>query len=218
MLIILIGLGTWQLQRLQWKEGLIAERTALLEQAPLVLTSINDNVAEYRRVRVSGVLLTDKSLFVGPVSYKRGPGWYLVTPLRLMTGGIILINRGWIAYDKRDVYRDAAAGAGKQISFDAISRRSGKLGAFIPENVPEKDQWYLVDPEGMAQHLGLGSVASFWLIVRATPGQRSSPKPVGDIVMPVNNHLQYVMTWYGLALVLMVIGALYWRKEKINRT
>lgn len=218
MLIVLLGLGTWQLQRLQWKEAIIAEREAMVAQAPLVLSSINADAPEFRRVRVSGTLMSGKSLFVGPRIHQGRPGWYLVTPLRLATGGVVMINRGWVPYDKRGDYRDDATGPGNRYVYDGILRRPGTRGPFAPDNVPARDEWYRLDPAAIAQRLDLGTVAPFWVVDRASPGQRSYPTPVGDIALPPNNHLQYVVTWYGLALVLVVIGGLYWRKESSDQT
>ena len=100
-LAILLALGTWQLQRLEWKTALIAEREAALQAPPVALP--DDPAAlrqmDFRRIRVSGEFLHGRSLLLSARSYQGRPGSHLLTPLRLETGRVLMVNRGWIPLD-----------------------------------------------------------------------------------------------------------------------
>jgi len=216
--LVLAALGSWQVQRLGWKEALIAERQASLAAAPILLETLADTIPAWRRLRLNGTLLYDKSLLVGPRSYRGLPHWRLVTPLRLVGGGVVLVDRGWVP----DLGKDAAlAGVLKPVgpvALEGILRRPTPTGYFSPVNVPNADSWFRVDPEAMASRLGLAGVAPFWVVAHAEAGAKrvAGTYPVADtaVSMPSNNHLHYAITWFGLALASLVVAGFYWRHER----
>ena len=211
---VLAGLGTWQVQRLGWKTALIAERETLMAAEPLVITDIAASVPGWRTVRVGGEFLNDKSLLVGPHSWHSLPHWRLVTPLRLPTGGFVLVDRGWVPdQGKRAAFRGAARPAG-QVTVEGIARLPTATGYFSPPNLPEKDSWFRVAPEAMGVRLALANVAPFWVVAQGRNADGGYPVPDVQIPMPPNNHLQYAITWYGLALAALVIAGVYWRRER----
>ena len=197
--IVLAGLGSWQLQRLGWKEALIAERQASL-------------------AALNGSWLNDKSLLVGPRSYRGLPHWRLVTPLKLAGGGIVLVDRGWVP----DLGKNAAfAGVSKpagSLSLEGILRRPTPTGYFSPMNVPDADNWFRVDPGAMAARLGLADVAPYWVVALGEAGAKrvAGAYPIADtsVSMPSNNHLHYAITWFGLLLGALVVAGFYWRRER----
>ena len=207
-----------ELQRLGWKEALIAERQASLAAPPVVLDTLADTIPAWRRLRLNGVLLNDKSLLVGPRSYRGLPHWRLVTPLRLSGGGIVLIDRGWVPdLDKKAAFAGVSKPAGP-VSIDGVLRRPTPSGYFSPGNVPDKDTWFRVDPAAMASRLGLSDAAPFWVVAQAGDGtQRAAGSyPIADtsVSMPSNNHLSYAITWFGLSLGALVVAGFYWRRER----
>lgn len=216
--IVLAGLGGWQVQRLGWKEALIAEQQESLAAPPVVLDRLADPLPAWRRLRLNGTLLNEKSLLVGPRSYRGLPHWRLVTPLKLAGGGIVLVDRGWVP----DLGKNAAfAGVLKPagpVSLEGILRRPTPTGYFSPKNVPEANTWFRVDPAAMALRLGLGGVAPFWVVAQAEAGSKrvAGAYPIADtsVSMPSNNHLHYAITWFGLSLGSLVVAGFYWRRER----
>lgn len=216
--VVLAGLGSWQLQRLGWKEALIAERQASLAAPPVALDTLADTIPAWRRLQLNGVLLNDRSLLVGPRSYRGLPHWRLVTPLRLAGGGIVLVDRGWVPdRGKNAAFAGVSKPAGP-VSFDGVLRRPAPSGYFSPDNVPDADIWFRVDPEAMAARLGLTGVAPFWVVAQAGDGgqREAGSYPIADtsVSMPSNNHLSYAITWFGLSLGSLAVAGFYWRRER----
>jgi surfeit locus 1 family protein len=208
---ILIGLGTWQLQRLEWKEGLIAERQAKLALAPIQIVQPGKTKPEaFRRVVVSGRFLHDKEAFVGPRSFRGRPGWHVVTPLEYPSGEIVLVDRGWVPEARKHPAKRQEAQRRGDVSIVGTAGLPRKLNHFEHANDPQKNQWFRVSPTEMAKKLQLQKVADYWVVAGASPNPGGFPIGGGGIRMPTNNHLQYVLTWYGMALGLLVIAAVYW--------
>jgi surfeit locus 1 family protein len=216
--VVMAGLGSWQVQRLVWKKDLIAERTASIAAPPITLEGGGVGHSKlpptWRRVRLSGIYLNDKSLLVGPRSFRALPHWRLVTPLQLAGGGIVLIDRGWVPDQrKQEALRHVFRPAGLVV-VEGIVRQPAPSGFFAPDNVPARDSWFRVAPEKMGLRLALSAVAPFWVVAQGTRRGDSFPIPDGSVTMPSNNHLQYVVTWYGLSLCALVIAGFYWRRER----
>jgi len=216
--VVMAGLGSWQVQRLVWKKDLIAERTASIAAPPTNLergTVDRSSLPQaWRRVRLSGIYLNDKSLLVGPRSFRALPHWRLVTPLQLADTGIVLIDRGWVPdQGKQEALRRVSRPAGLVV-VEGIVRQPAPPGFFAPDNVPAQDNWFRVAPEKMGLRLALSAVARFWVVAQGTRRGDRFPIPDGSVAMPTNNHLQYVVTWYGLSLCALAIAAFYWRRER----
>src|ERR1051326_8167134 len=101
--LLMLGLGVWQIGRLQWKEGLIAERTERTTAPAIPLPEDGANLAnaEYRHVSLTGEFLHDKEMFLGARSLNGNPGYHLVTPFRLPNNRVVLVDRGWIPLDRK---------------------------------------------------------------------------------------------------------------------
>ncbi len=212
---ILVGLGTWQLQRLTWKEGIIAERQAKLALAPLQISKLLSAKPEaFRRVVVSGRFLHDKEIFVGPRSFRGRPGWQVVTPLEHASGEIVLIDRGWIPEARKIATKRNAAQKREVVSIVGTAGWPRKLNYFEHANDPQKNQWFRVSPTAMAEKLNLKHVSSYWVVADASSNPGGFPIGGGGIRMPTNNHMQYVVTWYGMALGLLVLSLVYWRQGR----
>jgi len=175
--VILAGLGTWQLERLHWKEALIAERHARLAEPPIADWA---EAAPFRRVRIEGIFLADRALAVGMQGRR-------ITPMRLDDGTVVLVES-----DSPLVGR---------ATIDGVLRESETPGRFTPANDPAKGQWFTADVTAMARALGLERVRPFRVATRPPPD-------------PPNDHLQYAVTWYSLAVALVVIYLLSHRRRR----
>ncbi|MCJ8517531.1 SURF1 family protein [Rhizobium tarimense] len=224
---ILLSLGTWQVQRLHWKEQLLADMAERQHGEPVDAVAIAAMVArgddiEYRRVQVTGTFdhQRERHFFA---THEGRTGFYVYTPVTLEDGGVLFVNRGFIPYEMKDpALRVQGQVEGKvTLTGYARSRLDGKPSAIVPDNDPAKNIFYWKDLDAMTEtaSLGGGRVLPFFMDVDAS---QTNPGgwPQGGVTqfaLP-NNHLQYAVTWYGLAgaLVVVVIGVL-WRRRPGDR-
>ena len=201
--LVLLGLGTWQTQRLYWKRALIDARTAALALPPLALpgdAAAIRGIASYRRVEVRGRYLQNRVLRF-PARIRAGRvGVELVVPLRRAEGAVVLVNRGWLP-DGAPPTTGAETG---EVVVVGLLRRSGAKGWFTPDNQPESNQWYWYDVSAMAAQFGLDAPP---VVIEAGLDGDPARLPRGRAfaVAVVNNHLRYAITWYALAVALIVM-------------
>jgi surfeit locus 1 family protein len=217
------ALGTWQVQRRAWKLDLIA-RVEQRVHAPVAdapgpdrWAEVNAANDEYRHVRASGVFENDKSTLVQAVS-DLGSGYWLVTPLRLADGSELLVNRGFVSQDWR---RQPAPGAAiaEPVSVSGLLRVTEPGGAFLQKNDPAENRWYSRDVQAIAAARGLSRPAPYFVDADArTPGGdpagRAGPAGGLTVIAFQNNHLVYALTWYGLALMMVLAGYYIVREER----
>ncbi|OJF92856.1 cytochrome c oxidase assembly protein [Rhizobium sp. 58] len=221
-LAALISLGTWQMQRLAWKEGLLTAIAERRSKPPVDLAAIEALVAEggdieYRTVTVSGRYLNNRERHFFATHQGR-TGYYIYTPLELSDGSFVFINRGFVPFDaKEPETRKAGQLTGAQtVNGLARARLAEKPSWVVPENDLKKNIFYWKDLDVMAQTDGLpaGKVLPFFIDADAT--QIPGTLPVGGVTqfeLP-NNHLQYAVTWYGLAGALVVISGVFVFRRK----
>lgn len=213
-LIALIALGSWQMQRLYWKEALIERLQERGTAKPIALPTWLDNLDryEFRRVAVTGEFLHDKEFYLINRSLKGKPGLNVVTLLkRADGGGHVLVNRGWVPFDRRDPKTRQKGQITGGVIVEGIIRLAKGPGLFTPENEPHNNTWFYVDPASMTASAGLPPAQSYYVLAaNASPGGF----PVGHQwrIDLRNHHLQYALTWYLLALGLLVIYILYHRR------
>ncbi|KAA2234104.1 SURF1 family protein [Salinarimonas soli] len=222
-LAVLLGLGTWQLERLAWKNDLLAriEARAYGEPGAIPPESAWDRFSpeedEYRRVRLTGTFLHDRETAVhGLMSASRGQpvqGYYILTPLRLPDGAIVVVNRGFVPTERRDPATRPEGQIPGETSVTGLLRRPEERTAFVPENAPAREDWFTRDPAAIAAARGLARVAPFIVDADAAPVPGGLPRGGQTVLRLVNNHLQYALTWYGIALTLLgVFAAFAWRR------
>lgn len=207
--VVLAGLGLWQLQRLAWKTDLIARVDARVAAAavpapgPAEWAGLSAENAEYRPVTVTGEYAPDSDVLVQAVT-ERGPGFWVMTPFSTDEGWTLLVNRGFVAGDRRD---DRPLPEAPQ-TVTGLLRLSQPGGAFLRANDPAAGRWYSRDTQAIAASLGLTGVAPYFIDAdRAGEGQ-----PVGGLTVIVfrNSHLTYALTWFAMAggLVVLTVCAL----------
>lgn len=222
VLAILISLGNWQVRRLAWKEGLLATIDARIHADPAALPGVLARMEagediEYVPVKLAGAFLPDREQHV-LATWKGASGWHVYAPLRTAEGDILFVNRGFVPFDRKDPQsRPESAPQGEQ-AITGLARLplSEKPGFLVPDNAPDKNQYYWKDLAAMTAAAGLESENVLPLFVDAGPGENASALPIGGVTnidLP-NNHLQYAVTWYGLALALAgVTGVFLWRRR-----
>ncbi len=226
-LAILLSLGTWQMRRLAWKEALIARVEAGAKADPKPLGEVLAGVAqgkqpleeaEFRRVSVSGRFDHTHEFHVWAPG-KAGPAWSVVTPLELSNplpaapgagpAGRVLVIRGVVLEQRKA--RETRASGNPEGVVDIVGRvRIGRTGTFSGGSNPEHNQWYSYDTEGMTRALGAGApVAAVLVEAEKATGGAEAPKPELGAINLTNRHLEYVLTWYGLALTLIGVYVAY---------
>lgn len=218
---LLVGLGAWQLQRLAWKEALIAARDARLTAAPVSLDEALKEFdagrpVEFLKVKAQGAFQHDAELFV--LTTEGGvPGFQVVTPLASREGVIVLVDRGFISEPLKDAKRRPDSQPSGEIEVTGILRRHVQSrGPFTPDNDAEDNIWYWWDIPAMLAFAHVASdqrVAPFVLhLLPAADGGRTLPSPIAVDESLINNHLQYALTWFALAALLVVMSGLLIRQ------
>ena len=209
--VILIGLGIWQLDRKVWKENLIATIAARLEHAPQPLPAPADwarltpAADEYRRVtfpaeflpRPEALIYTAGSAFRPDV---QGAGYWVFAPARLAGGSIVVIDRGFVPADRKDAASRAQGAPRGVVDVVGVMRWPDAPGLFTPQAEPQNNVWYLRDSTAIAAAKKWGAVAPFYIEQEAPLPPGGLPKPGKLVVALPDNHLQYAITWFALAL------------------
>lgn len=219
-LAILVGLGVWQLQRKVWKENLIAAMTTRLTETPQPLPpaaqwgALTADADEFRRIGFSATFVPgQEALVYTPGSALRtdikGPGYFVFAPAKLADGRIVVVDRGFVPLDRKAVATRAAGEPSGPMNVVGVLRWPETRGMFTPADDVKGNVWYLREPAAMAAARHWGDVAPFYV-------DQESPVPPGGLPLPgkivVNlpdNHLQYAITWFGLAAGLVGVYG-YW--------
>ena len=212
-LIFLFALGTWQLDRLQWKNKLIAERQSFLNDVPM---QFNGDIAQlnglmWRPVLVSGIYEHNKELYLAARSMRGNVGFHVLTPFRLSNGKSFLINRGWVPREKKLPSTRVKANIQDKIEVIGIINPGFKKGPFSPKNDAAKNVWLYVDFEEMSKVINI-DLEEF---VVDAKGNGEGGFPIGSqtrVTLP-NDHLQYAVTWYLLSITLVMVW-FFWNKKR----
>ena len=216
-LLVLLGLGTWQVERVFWKERLIAERHAAVTAPPIDLPRSAETARglEFHRVRVEGRFLNDRELFLGATDDDGHPGYHVIAPLRLSSGAILLVDRGFIPEARKAPASRAQGELEGPVTVTGLLRLApeGKPHWFLPDNSVERNYWFWVDIPAMAAAAQLDRVLPFYVDADATPNPGGLPQGGQTRLELPNNHLQYAITWYALAAALVVIYTVFIRRR-----
>jgi surfeit locus 1 family protein len=224
LLAALIALGTWQLQRKAWKEDLIATLTERLAAPPSGLPAPNtwpglDQADdEYRRVKFTATFDYGKEALVYAAASAfrpdvTGHGYWIFTPARLADGAVVMVDRGFAPEDRKDAASLAAGEIAGPVEIVGALRWPEARTWFSAVDDPVHNLWFVRDPRAMAAAKGIGAVAPFYVEQESPVPPGGWPQPGKLVVNLPNNHLQYVVTWYGLALVLVVIFIVWARSS-----
>jgi surfeit locus 1 family protein len=206
-----VALGVWQVERRSWKLALIARVDARVHAAPVpapgpkewpAVTASRD---EYRHVRLKGHLLNGKETLVYTAT-DLGPGSWVMTPLKRDDGTTVLVNRGFVPADKRDPASRPQGEVKGEVTITGLLRMSEPGGTFLRSNEPGQDRWYSRDVAAIAGARHLSDVAPYFVDADRTPNPGGLP--VGGLtrIHFRNAHLQYALTWFALALM-VIVGA-----------
>lgn len=208
---ILLALGTWQVQRLYWKEGLLQTIEQRTHSAPMQLADVEKAFAstgdvDYMPVTVSGTFLHsgERHFYT---TWQEDAGFNVYTPLALDDGRFLLINRGFVPYDLKNAAKRPQGQVAGKVTITGLARNPlpGKPSMMLPDNDVPKNIFFWKDRDVMAASAGLPAGAKlvpFFIDADKTPNPGGLPVGGVTIIDLPNSHLQYAMTWYGLAAAL----------------
>ena len=215
-MVTTLGLGVWQVQRLFWKQGLIDARQTKSRAAPLAALpkSFDPALHAFRRATVTGTFVHGRELYLGARSLNGNLGFHVITPLRLADGSHLLVNRGWIPTSLKTPSLRAAGQLTGEVTVTGYLRGSQRQGWFTRDNKPGINMWYFIDLGAMAAASGLKGVRPYYL--EAAKADIPGGYPLGGQtrLMLRNDHLQYAITWFSVALAGMVIWYLWHRRRE----
>lgn len=214
-LVALVSLGNWQVRRLHWKEGLLAKIAARMHAPAVPLAEVEKTYRqgkdiEYRHVRLHGTFDNTKERHF-LATFEGASGFFVYTPLKTDGGEIVFVNRGFVPYDRkaRETRPESLAKGPRTVTGLARAAPAEKPSSMVPDNDVAKNIFYWKDLKTMAASTGLAGakLVPFFIDADRKPGSRTLPVGGVTVVNLPNDHLQYAVTWYGLALVLLVVAA-----------
>lgn len=229
---VLVGLAIWQVQRLQWKQDLIEQSKHAVTAKPVTITDIEAGLeygfnVNFLRARLNGHYRHDLERHVYR-SNKSKPGYQIITPFIEDKGYIVFVDRGWVPQRARlEKDRPTSRKPKGQITITGITRNHAQSSTlFLPDADLKKNIWYWYDRETLALSLppatgkmsdGQQAVISslfFQLEPKGEPGTTSVPQIRPVIIKLTNNHLEYALTWFALAFILLVMTIYFMRVSK----
>ena len=205
---LFLALGGWQLQRLVWKQGLIQD---LAERSGLPAISLTDfelnKQGEFTHIALQGNFLPDDFFLLNrSISGKSGLNWLKIFADE--SGKNILVNRGWLPFDLKDVKKPSSDSI---TALNAIVRIARGQARFVPDNVPAENIWFFIDLPAFSALTGVTLQTDYYLL--AGENNQGLNYPIAydwEFNIP-NDHFQYALTWFCFALITLVMGIIYQR-------
>ena len=204
-IVLFCSLGTWQIYRLQWKLDLISEINNGLSSKPINYS--NSRVINYQKVRFNGKFDLDKQIYLYNLNSKGVPGFDIITPIKLNTNEVLLVNRGWI---EKKLKNNENINKIETKSFEGIIKIITKPNPFKPQNDIKNNVWYSLKLVDLQNFTGY-KLNNFVLILQNNQNNLIENKTVSPDLP--NNHLKYAITWYSVALSILLYF-LYFRKKQ----
>ena len=204
-IIIFCSLGTWQVYRLQWKLDLISEINNGLNSEPVFYSKTK--IINYQKVKFNGIFDFEKQVYLYSLNNKGTPGYDLITPIKMNSNEIVLVNRGWI---KKDLRNNKSINNINSKFFEGILKKITKPNPFKPENDIKNNIWYSLKLEDLESFTGY-KLNNFVIYLQNNQNNLVKNKIVSPDLP--NNHLKYAITWYSVALSILLYF-LYFRKKQ----
>jgi surfeit locus 1 family protein len=201
-ILVFISLGSWQIIRLNWKNNLILEIETSLKNPPVELSEAN--ISNYLKIKTSGSIDFEKQIYLYNLNEKGTPGFEVINPL-IIDNKNYLINRGWIPFEKKD--------SEEIYEFDESNiigtiKSQGKKNIFKPDNDIKENYWFSLDRDDIKEFTG----KEFSKYVIYLDGNYQFPKPKKITSNISNNHKKYAITWFSLAISILLLY-LYFRRK-----
>ena len=200
--LVFIALGTWQIIRLNWKNNLILEIENSLKNSPVELNQ--NKIENYLKIKTSGIIDFDKQIYLYSLNDSGIPGFEVINPILIMDESY-LINRGWIPFEKKDT---PEINIFDQNNIIGTLKAQGRKNIFKPENDIKENYWFSLDREDIFKFTN----KKFSQYIIYLDGNYQFPRPKKITANISNNHKKYAMTWFSLAISILLLY-LYFRKK-----
>lgn len=210
-LAVLVGLGVWQLRRLDWKLALIAEVERHMAAPPVSLGQAlaMGADAQYRHVALDGRFDNAKEAYAFGTDQTGAAIYHVIAPFAAPGGRTLLVDRGIVPDERRDPATRRSGQPSGLTHVVAVWRTPDPPGAFTPAPDLKRRIWFSRDVEGIAKADGIALAAPVILEADATPNPGGWPKGGQTVIAFRNEHLQYALTWFGLAIGLFGVYLAY---------
>ncbi len=202
IILTLLSLGFWQIYRLNWKLELIQQIENSLKNDPVELSNIEKK--NYLRIKTSGDIDFDKQIYLYNLNDAGKPGFEVINPIKIGEENY-LMNRGWIPFEKKDLPEINLVDQNQIVGTLMLQT---KPSTFKPENDIEKNYWFTLNREDVSKFTG----RNFSEYVIYLNGNYKIPKPRVITAKISNNHKKYAITWFSMAISILLIY-LYFRKK-----
>ena len=201
-IFIFIGLGTWQIIRLNWKNNLILEIENSLKNPPVELAQSKKE--NFLKIKASGSIDFDKQIYLYNLNESGTPGFEVINPITIGDENF-LINRGWIPFEKKGTQE---INVFDQKNIIGTLRLQGRKNIFKPDNDLDENYWFSLNREDILKFTG----KNFSKYIIYLDGNYQLPRPKKITANISNNHQKYAITWFSLALSILLLY-LYFRKK-----
>ena len=201
-IFVFIGLGTWQIIRLNWKNNLILEIENSLKNPPVELAQSKKE--NFLKIKTSGSIDFDKQIYLYNLNESGTPGFEVINPITIGDENF-LINRGWIPFEKKGTQE---INVFDQKNIIGTLRLQGRKNIFKPDNDLDENYWFSLDREDILKFTG----KNFSEYIIYLDGNYQLPRPKKITANISNNHQKYAITWFSLALSILLLY-LYFRKK-----
>ena len=189
--------------RLDWKLTLIKQINESINSEPSDFDVTN--LRNFKSIKFNGKIDYDKQIYLYSLNDKGAPGFDLINPI-MIDNKSFLINRGWIPKNQKGRKFET-----NSENFTAILKQKSKFNYFKPENDLTNNYWFTLKDEDLSKFAG--KIFSKYIIY---PNDRlndqSLPYQKNITTNISNNHLKYALTWFSLAISILLIY-LYFRKK-----
>ncbi len=201
-IFVFIGLGTWQIIRLNWKNNLILEIENSLKNPPVELAQSNKE--NFLKIKTSGSIDFDKQIYLYNLNESGTPGFEVINPITIGDENF-LINRGWIPFEKKGTQE---INVFDQKNIIGTLKLQGRKNIFKPDNDLDENYWFSLNREDILKFTG----KNFSKYIIYLDGNYQFPRPKKITANISNNHQKYAITWFSLALSILLLY-LYFRKK-----
>jgi len=201
-IFVFIGLGTWQIIRLNWKNNLILEIENSLKNPPVELAQSNKE--NFLKIKTSGSIDFDKQIYLYNLNESGTPGFEVINPITIGDENF-LINRGWIPFEKKGTQE---INVFDQKNIIGTLKLQGRKNIFKPDNDLDENYWFSLNREDILKFTG----KNFSKYIIYLDGNYQLPRPKKITANISNNHKKYAMTWFSLAISILLLY-LYFRKK-----
>ena len=201
-ILVFVALGSWQIVRLNWKNNLILEIENSLKNPPVELT--NSNLENYLKIKTSGSIDLEKQIYLYNLNDTGTPGFEVINPI-LINDTNYLINRGWIPFEKKN---SQEINIFDENDIIGTLKQQGRKNIFKPDNDLEENYWFSLNRDDILKFTG----KEFSKYIIYLNGNYQVPKPKKITANISNNHQKYALTWFSLAISILLLY-LYFRKK-----